>query len=76
MSLRGTGCVNCDVQNHSNLTCQLLPCLRLKESLAEALAVRDEARGHVTFDAEGPADKTLRVLENIMHGDEVSRGTV
>ena len=45
-------------------------------SLAEALAVRDEARGHVTFDAEGPADKTLRVLENIMHGDEVGRDTV
>ena len=38
--------------------------------------MRDEARGHVTFDAEGPADKTLRVLENIMHGDEVIWDTV
>ncbi|GAX77145.1 hypothetical protein CEUSTIGMA_g4591.t1 [Chlamydomonas eustigma] len=50
---------------------------KLKASLAEALELQHsfsgkEANRKPSFDAESPADKTLRVIEDIMLGEEVS----
>ena len=41
---------------------------RLKDSLAHALAKRDEIPA---FDTDTPADKTLKLLERMMHGEDV-----
>ena len=44
--------------------------LRLKESLAQALASR--SGGAIPeFDTDTPAERTLRVLDQLMHGEQV-----
>ena len=48
-----------------------LPISRLKESLAEALSSRE---GHVEapcFDSNTPAEATIKILESLLHGDQV-----
>ena len=44
---------------------------RLKASLAEALSSRD-GRSFPTFDMDTPAERTLGILDKIMHGESVS----
>ena len=43
---------------------------RLKESLAEALAARSE-HSIPEFDTGTPAEKTLKLLDRLMHGETV-----
>ena len=46
---------------------------RLKESLAEALTTRDSNAGRIPkFDADSPAEATIKVLDRILHGEPVS----
>ena len=43
---------------------------RLKESLAQALASRS-GEAIPEFDTDTPAERTLRVLDQLMHGEQV-----
>ena len=44
---------------------------RLKESLAEALAVRDEGHTEPSFSFDSPAEMALMMVEKIMLGGHV-----
>ena len=46
---------------------------RLKDSLAEAMATRDEkaGRSQALFDAESPAEATVKLLDAIIAGNDV-----
>ncbi len=58
-------------------TCTALSLHRLKESLDAALQDRDKPKAggdktvRFAFDPDSPADKTLRLLEMLMHGEKV-----
>ncbi|GAX73385.1 hypothetical protein CEUSTIGMA_g838.t1 [Chlamydomonas eustigma] len=49
--------------------------LKLRQSLEHALSIR---QGHVntTFDVDSPAEKTIKLLKKLMHGDEVDMNDV
>ena len=48
------------------------PAFRLKASLSQALAARTDIPA---FDTDTPAEKTLKMLDKLMHSEEV-RGTM
>ena len=60
----------------SHITIQELTigCCRLKATLSEALAAQDKTSQRPSLHTESPADMAIRLLDNLITGDEVRAG--